>query len=101
MIKCERCDQPATHSTTVNVPAKGDADRFPAAKLYLGEQCCFEHAKQVGEEFNLDDFKGLKDSIESNLKISGKIPDFEKIFKRVVKLDDPGFMQYQKFIKPV
>lgn len=100
MPKCENenCEKEATHSITLNVPAKGIAiDLHTPIKMYVGVQLCHEHAKEFGSDFTWDDNYELREAIEATIAAAGlSEPDFNKTFHSVVSMNHDGYQQFLK-----
>ncbi len=95
---CEHdgCEHQATHSVTLNVPAKGvPIDLHSPIKMYIGVELCLEHAKEFGKEFSWVDNEPLRNAIESTLRVTGRSDaDFDRSFHSTVRLNDPGYIQF-------
>lgn len=96
--KCEfeGCEHTATHSVTLNIPAKGvPIDIHSPIKMYIGVELCKDHAKAFGEGFNWEDNLPLKEAILATLKTTGRSDaDFDRSFHSAIKLTDPGYIQF-------
>ncbi len=97
----EGCTHKATHSVTLNIPAKGvPIDLHRPIKMYIGVELCKDHAKAFGDGFKWDDNAPLKNAIESTLRATGRSDaDFDRAFHSTVRLDDPGYIQFLELSK--
>lgn len=100
MANCEHegCTKEATHSATLNVPAKGiPIDLHSPIKMYMGVVLCLEHAKAFGDDFTWEDNESLRDAIEATLEASGRsAPDFDRTFFDTVNIQSDGYRQFLK-----
>lgn len=100
MAKCEveGCGQDATHSITLNIPAEGIAiDLHRPLKMYIGVERCLDHAKEFSKvTFDWPSNAPLRDAIlDSLLRHESDIkPDYERSFYSVVKMTEPGYLQF-------
>lgn len=96
--KCEfdGCQHAATHSVTLNIPAKGvPIDLHAPIKMYVGVELCADHAKEFGKGFSWDDNEPLRSAIEATLRTTGRTDaDFERSFHSTIRLSDPGYVQF-------
>ena len=100
MAQCEKenCTNPATHSVTLNVPAKGvPLGLHSPIKMYIGVELCLEHANEFGNGFTWADNESLTEAIEATVTATGASPvDFDRAFHRVIPLTNPGYQQFLK-----
>jgi hypothetical protein len=100
MAKCEveGCDDQATHSITLNIPAEGVAiDLHQPIKMYIGVERCHNHAKEFSKlPFDWDSNGPLRDAIDDSLfrHKSDMKPDYHRSFHSVVKMTEPGYIQF-------
>lgn len=102
-MKCEHsgCEAEGTHSITVNIPAEGvPIDLHRPIKMYMGVELCLDHAKMFSKEFNWGENPDLQNSINESLAAtSATKADYERTFTCIVKLTDPGYLQFLEFMK--
>lgn len=100
MAKCENenCTHEATHSVTLNIPAKDVAiDLHNPIKMYIGVELCKDHAKSFGEGFDWDENKELREAIEATVAtIGGGAADFDRTFHSAISINDHGYLQFLK-----
>lgn len=100
MAKCEKesCTYEATHSVTLNIPAKDvPIDLHHPIKMYIGVELCKEHAKSFGEGFDWDENKELREAIEATLAATGRsTADFDRTFHSAISINDQGYLQFLK-----
>lgn len=105
MAKCEvdGCEQVATHSVTLNIPAEGIAiDCHQPLKMYIGVERCLAHAKEFSKiSFDWDGNESLRDAIDDSLaryKTDTKA-DYDRSFHSVVSMTEPGYLQFLEAAK--
>ncbi len=103
MIKCEHtgCEHEATHSVTLNIPAEGvPIDLHHPIKMYIGVKLCLEHAKVFGKDFDWEDNLSMQEAIDASLlATSATKADYDRTFHSIVKLTDPGYLQFVDFLE--
>jgi len=94
--KCE-----ATHSVTLNIPAEGvPIDLHRPIKMYIGIKLCLDHAKTFGKDFEWEDNESMREAIDESLrKTSATKADYDRTFHSIVKLTDPGYLQFMEFME--
>lgn len=90
------CDRKATHSTAIEIPAKGYAfDSHTPLKLYTGNRCCKDHATEaVDLKGTMEMLKPMLDDIAKNMRLTP--PDGERARVRAVRLDSEEYVTYEK-----
>lgn len=100
MKKCERenCEHAATHSTTLNMPSIGvPIDLHSPLKMYVGIELCQDHAKELGKQFKWSENQSLKEAVVDLARSMRRADvDFDRTFHSVIKLTDPGYLQFLK-----
>lgn len=100
MAKCEvdGCDEVATHSVTLNIPAEGIAiDCHQPLKMYVGVRRCLAHAKEFSKvDFNWETNEPLRDAINDSLARykTDTRADYSRSFQSVVSMTEPGYLQF-------
>lgn len=100
MAKCEKetCAREATHSVTLNVPAKGvPIDLHAPIKMYIGVELCREHADDFGKDFDWDENESLREAVEASVTALGGSPaDFDRSFHSTISINSDGYKQFLK-----
>ena len=103
MAHCEHagCPNTATHSVTLNVPIDGvPINLHRPIKMYIGIIMCLEHARVFGKDFDWSDNEGLREAINESLtRTSASKADYDRTFHSVVKLTDPGYLQFIELLE--
>lgn len=102
-MKCGQpdCEAEGTHSITVNIPAEGvPIDLHRPIKMYMGIELCLDHAKMLSKEFDWEENHDLRNSIDEALvATSATKADYERTFTCIVKVTDPGYLQFLEFMR--
>lgn len=100
MAKCENenCPNEATHSVTLNIPAKDvPIDLHHPIKMYIGVELCVEHAKSFGDGFDWAENRELQEAITSTLASTGHTDaDFDRTFHSAIPITNSGYQQFMK-----
>lgn len=93
----QTCERAATHAVRLYVPAMfRSKEPKNCANMYLGLECCLEHAQAFDALAFLQLNPGLKEMVRKLMKARRKVqPDFRRTFCEPVLLTDPGYLEFK------